>query len=79
MQEWVCFTVFIYQYTQSFVFPEMAGGGYSLIVPLNPPLAGLSTIAHVHTKQSEREVENHYKIMQQLVEIPRTNLIATGS
>ena len=34
MQELMCFTVFLYQYIQSFVFPDMEGEGAT--IPLAP-------------------------------------------
>ena len=38
----MCFTVFIYQCIQSFVFPEMAEEGATLLQPLNFPLVQLT-------------------------------------
>ena len=62
MQEFVCFTVFIYQYIQSLVFPEMAeeGGATAPLAPLNTPLTTNADNILLYTKPLTLQIVTLY-------------------
>ena len=76
MQELICFSAFLYQYIDFFVFLKVARRG--AIAPLNPPLQTHAHTQHAHTPTVRISDTFHYLQLEVACTHSKKNYKSTG-